>query len=84
MINTESINKIFYLCLYAKLESVSGVAEYALPFSTLEDARMVDEKLRALECQNFGKDSQIRVAVWDVVTLELSQSPQAPPNVLAI
>ncbi|CDP04587.1 unnamed protein product [Coffea canephora] len=47
----------------AKLESVPGAAEYALPFSTLEDARMVDEKLRALERQNFGKDSQIRVAV---------------------
>lgn len=46
-----------------KLDSVPGAAEYALPFSTLEDACMVDEKLRALERQNFGKDSQIRVAI---------------------
>ena len=29
----------------------------------LLEIQMVDEKLRALERQNFGKDSQIRVAV---------------------
>ncbi|KAL3528254.1 hypothetical protein ACH5RR_012910 [Cinchona calisaya] len=47
----------------AKLDIVPGAAEYALPFSTLDDACKVDEKLRALERQNFGKNSQIRVAV---------------------
>ncbi|KAJ9159466.1 hypothetical protein P3X46_024973 [Hevea brasiliensis] len=46
-----------------KLDVVPGAADFALPFSTLEDARKVDEKLRALERRNFGKDSLIRVAV---------------------
>ncbi|PIN24246.1 NADH-dehydrogenase (ubiquinone) [Handroanthus impetiginosus] len=47
----------------AKLDVVPGATEYALPFSTLEDARRVDEKLRALERKYFGKDSPIRVAI---------------------
>ncbi|KAF8405712.1 hypothetical protein HHK36_007789 [Tetracentron sinense] len=48
----------------AKLDIVPGAAEFALPFSTLEDARKVDNKLRALEREKFGKDSSpIRVAV---------------------
>ncbi|PPD87151.1 hypothetical protein GOBAR_DD15905 [Gossypium barbadense] len=37
--------------------------EFALPFSTLEDACRVDEKLKTLERTKFGKDSFIRVAV---------------------
>ncbi|KAK6128393.1 hypothetical protein DH2020_037869 [Rehmannia glutinosa] len=47
----------------AKLDVVPGAMEYALPFYTLEDARRVDEKLRALERKYFGKDSPIRVAI---------------------
>ncbi|KAL8546458.1 hypothetical protein ACS0TY_006258 [Phlomoides rotata] len=47
----------------AKLDVVPGATEYALPFSTLEDARRVDEKLRALERKFFGQDSPIRVAI---------------------
>ncbi|XP_059624475.1 alternative NAD(P)H-ubiquinone oxidoreductase C1, chloroplastic/mitochondrial [Cornus florida] len=47
----------------AKLDVVPGALEFALPFSTLEDALKVDEKLRTLERKNFGKDSPIRVAV---------------------
>ncbi|XP_042504833.1 alternative NAD(P)H-ubiquinone oxidoreductase C1, chloroplastic/mitochondrial-like isoform X1 [Macadamia integrifolia] len=48
----------------AKLDIVPGAAEFALPFSTLEDACKVDRKLRKLEREKFGKDSSpIRVAV---------------------
>ncbi|KAL2504684.1 NAD(P)H dehydrogenase C1 [Abeliophyllum distichum] len=47
----------------AKLDLVPGAVEYALPFSTLEDAHKVNEKLRALERNYFGKDFPIRVAV---------------------
>ncbi|OMP01153.1 FAD-dependent pyridine nucleotide-disulfide oxidoreductase [Corchorus olitorius] len=47
----------------SKLDIVPGALEYALPFSTLEDACKVDKKLRALERRNFGKDSLIRVTV---------------------
>ncbi|KAL3729111.1 hypothetical protein ACJRO7_033674 [Eucalyptus globulus] len=47
----------------AKLDVVPGAAESALPFSTLEDALKVDNKLKALERRNFGKGSEIRVAV---------------------
>ncbi|KAL4379013.1 hypothetical protein GQ457_02G010180 [Hibiscus cannabinus] len=47
----------------AKLDVVPGALEFALPFSTLEDALRVDNKLRTLERTKFGKDSLIRVAV---------------------
>ncbi|KAL6992985.1 Nuclear pore complex subunit [Sarracenia purpurea var. burkii] len=47
----------------AKVDIVPGAAEYALPFSTLEEARKVDERLKILERKYFGKDSLIRVAV---------------------
>ncbi|XP_058097245.1 alternative NAD(P)H-ubiquinone oxidoreductase C1, chloroplastic/mitochondrial isoform X2 [Magnolia sinica] len=48
----------------AKLDVVPGAAEFALAFSTLEDARKVDKKLRMLERGKFGKESSpIRVAV---------------------
>ncbi|XP_010243485.1 PREDICTED: alternative NAD(P)H-ubiquinone oxidoreductase C1, chloroplastic/mitochondrial isoform X2 [Nelumbo nucifera] len=48
----------------AKLDLVPGAAEFALPFSTLEDACKVDEKLKALERKQFGSNSSpIRVAV---------------------
>ncbi|KAK5774278.1 NADH dehydrogenase C1, chloroplastic/mitochondrial -like protein [Gossypium arboreum] len=47
----------------AKLDVVPGALEFALPFSTLEDACRVDEKLKTLERTKFGKDSFIRVAV---------------------
>ncbi|KAL9462570.1 hypothetical protein AB3S75_000551 [Citrus x aurantiifolia] len=46
-----------------KLDVVPGAAEFAFPFSTLEDACRVDRKLSELEQRNFGKDSLIRVAV---------------------
>ncbi|KAI9164981.1 hypothetical protein LWI28_005539 [Acer negundo] len=47
----------------SKLDVVPGAAEFALPFSTLEDACKVDQKLNALERCKFGKDSMIRVVV---------------------
>lgn len=47
----------------AKLDVVPGAIEFALPFSTLDDARKVDHKLRTLERRNFRKESAIRVAV---------------------
>ncbi|CAL9117733.1 unnamed protein product [Musa textilis] len=48
----------------AKLDVVPGSAEYALPFSTLEDACRVNKNLKALERERFGKDSSpIRVAI---------------------
>ncbi|KAL6588226.1 Nuclear pore complex subunit [Orobanche minor] len=47
----------------AKLDVVPGSIENAFPFSTLEDAHRVNEKLRALEREFFGKDSPIRVAI---------------------
>lgn len=46
-----------------KLDVVPGALEFALPFSTLDDALKVDNKLREMERRNFGKDSLIRVAV---------------------
>ncbi|KAJ0984736.1 hypothetical protein J5N97_003092 [Dioscorea zingiberensis] len=47
-----------------KLDTVPGSAEYAIPFSTLEDACKVDSKLKFLERDQFGKDSSpIRVAI---------------------
>ncbi|KAM7256202.1 hypothetical protein ACFE04_011943 [Oxalis oulophora] len=46
-----------------KLDVVPGALEFALPFSTLDDALKVDNELRTLERTNFGKDSKIRVAV---------------------
>ncbi|KAL4391564.1 hypothetical protein HN51_012794 [Arachis hypogaea] len=46
-----------------KLDVVPGAAEYAFPFSTLEDARKVNNKLTTLERKTFGKDFQISVAV---------------------
>ncbi|CAL1391765.1 unnamed protein product [Linum trigynum] len=47
----------------AKLDVVPGSAEYALPFSTLEDALKVDCKLRELERRNFSKGSPISVCI---------------------
>ncbi|KAK7318403.1 hypothetical protein RJT34_03103 [Clitoria ternatea] len=47
----------------AKLDVVPGAAEFAIPFSTLEDARKVNNKLTTLERKTFGKDFQISVAV---------------------
>ncbi|CAN6478374.1 unnamed protein product [Victoria cruziana] len=47
-----------------KQDLVPGAAEFALPFSTLEDAQRVDQKLRKLERGRFCKDpSLIQVAV---------------------
>lgn len=46
-----------------RLDIVPGATEFALPFSTLEDAYKVNNKLKTLERKNFGKDSQINVAV---------------------
>ncbi|KAL2532842.1 NAD(P)H dehydrogenase C1 [Abeliophyllum distichum] len=47
----------------AKLDVVPGSMEYAYPFSTLEDALRVNEKLTALERKYFSKDSPIHVTV---------------------
>ncbi|KAL5053227.1 hypothetical protein RYX36_033909 [Vicia faba] len=49
----------------AKLEVVPGALEFAIPFSTLEDARKVNNRLTMLERKTFGKtkDYQISVAI---------------------
>ncbi|XP_076886657.1 alternative NAD(P)H-ubiquinone oxidoreductase C1, chloroplastic/mitochondrial-like [Bidens hawaiensis] len=46
-----------------KLDIIPGAAEFALPFSTLDDALKVNEKLTKLERENFGKANPIRVVV---------------------
>ncbi|CAL0306686.1 unnamed protein product [Lupinus luteus] len=47
----------------AKLDVVPGAAEFAFPFTTLENARKVNDKLTTLERTTFGKDFQISVAI---------------------
>ncbi|XP_075514679.1 alternative NAD(P)H-ubiquinone oxidoreductase C1, chloroplastic/mitochondrial isoform X2 [Primulina tabacum] len=46
-----------------KVDTTPGAIEYALPFSTLEDARRVNEKLTALERKYFAKETPIHVTV---------------------
>ncbi|KAF6140055.1 hypothetical protein GIB67_001796 [Kingdonia uniflora] len=47
-----------------KFDLVPGAADFALPFSTFEDACKVDDKLKILERKKFGKDSSpIHVSV---------------------
>ncbi|KAJ0623477.1 putative NADH:ubiquinone reductase (non-electrogenic) [Helianthus annuus] len=46
-----------------KLDIIPGAVEYALPFSTLDDALKVNDKLTKLERENFGKANPIRVVV---------------------
>ncbi|XP_021772627.1 alternative NAD(P)H-ubiquinone oxidoreductase C1, chloroplastic/mitochondrial-like [Chenopodium quinoa] len=46
-----------------KLDMVPGAVEYALPFSTFEDACKVNDKLKALERKYFGEGCPIRVVV---------------------
>ncbi|RCV20713.1 hypothetical protein SETIT_4G079100v2 [Setaria italica] len=48
----------------AKIDVVPGSAEYALPFTTLEDALRVESKLKMLERKRFGKSAPtIEVAI---------------------
>ncbi|GAU25406.1 hypothetical protein TSUD_70580 [Trifolium subterraneum] len=47
----------------SKLDVVPGAVEFAIPFSTLEDARKVNNRLKILERKTFGKDRQISVAI---------------------
>ncbi|KAK4264678.1 hypothetical protein QN277_025820 [Acacia crassicarpa] len=47
----------------AKLDFVPGATQFALPFTTLEDAIKVNNNIKTLERKYFGKDSQISVAV---------------------
>ncbi|RZC94419.1 hypothetical protein C5167_026150 [Papaver somniferum] len=47
----------------AKLDLVPGAMDFAIPFSTLEDACKVDDKLKELERKKFGTDSPVRVAI---------------------
>ncbi|XP_039014454.1 alternative NAD(P)H-ubiquinone oxidoreductase C1, chloroplastic/mitochondrial-like isoform X2 [Hibiscus syriacus] len=54
---------VLALGVEAKLDVVQGALEFALPFSTLDDACKVNKKLRTLERMKFGKDSLICVAV---------------------
>ncbi|KAL8170822.1 hypothetical protein V2J09_022626 [Rumex salicifolius] len=53
------------LALGAKsnLDLVPGAVQFALPFSTLEDACKVNNKLKELERKSFGKEAPISVAV---------------------
>lgn len=46
-----------------KVDTTPGAMEYALPFSTLEDARRVNEKLTALERRYYAKENPIHVTV---------------------
>ncbi|KAK9058299.1 hypothetical protein SSX86_023140 [Deinandra increscens subsp. villosa] len=46
-----------------KLDIIPGAVEFALPFSTLDDALKVNDKLTKLERENFGKAKPIRVVV---------------------
>ncbi|GJZ57957.1 alternative NAD(P)H-ubiquinone oxidoreductase C1, chloroplastic/mitochondrial [Tanacetum coccineum] len=46
-----------------KLDIIPGAVEFALPFSTLDDALKVNDKLTQLERENFGKADPIRVVV---------------------
>ncbi|KAI7742657.1 hypothetical protein M8C21_025545 [Ambrosia artemisiifolia] len=46
-----------------KLDIIPGAVEYALPFSTLDDAFKVNDKLTKLERENFGTANPIRVVV---------------------
>ncbi|KAJ8420369.1 hypothetical protein Cgig2_024944 [Carnegiea gigantea] len=46
-----------------KLEGVPGAAEFALPFSTFDDACKVNDDLKLLERKYFGKGYPIRVVV---------------------
>lgn len=46
-----------------KLDVIPGAVEFAFPFSTLNDAFKVNEKLTKLERENFGKKNPIRVVV---------------------
>ncbi|XP_078437189.1 NAD(P)H dehydrogenase C1 [Wolffia australiana] len=48
----------------AKLDVAPGALEYALPFSTLDDAQRTDQALKKLERARFGKSSlPIEVAI---------------------
>ncbi|GJN29301.1 hypothetical protein PR202_gb17518 [Eleusine coracana subsp. coracana] len=48
----------------AKIDVVPGSVEYALPFTTLEDALRVESKLKMLERKRFGKNAPpIEVAI---------------------
>ncbi|XP_071689915.1 alternative NAD(P)H-ubiquinone oxidoreductase C1, chloroplastic/mitochondrial [Rutidosis leptorrhynchoides] len=46
-----------------KLDVIPGAVEYALPFSTLDDALKVNNKLTKLEREKFDKADPIRVVV---------------------
>ncbi|KAL4561359.1 hypothetical protein LXL04_033524 [Taraxacum kok-saghyz] len=46
-----------------KLDVIPGAVEFAFPFSTLNDACKVNDKLTKLERDNFGKKDPIRVVV---------------------
>lgn len=46
-----------------KLDVVPGAVEYALPFSTFEDACKVNDKLQSLERKFFGEGIPVRVVV---------------------
>ncbi|KAL8131640.1 alternative NAD(P)H-ubiquinone oxidoreductase C1, chloroplastic/mitochondrial [Apium graveolens] len=47
----------------SKRDVVPGAAEFAIPFSTLEDALKVNEKLKILERKTFGTNASVSVAV---------------------
>ncbi|GAB2229083.1 hypothetical protein Droror1_Dr00023218 [Drosera rotundifolia] len=47
----------------SKIDTVPGAMDYALPFSTLEDALRVNAKLNELRRKNFRSSSPIRVVV---------------------
>jgi NADH:ubiquinone reductase (non-electrogenic) len=48
----------------AKIDVVPGSAEYAIPFTTLDDALKVESQLKMLERRRFGKNSpDIQVAI---------------------
>ncbi|KAH9623257.1 hypothetical protein KSS87_023113 [Heliosperma pusillum] len=59
----DSLQLVLALGAEPRLDIVPGAIEYALPFSTFEDACKVNDKLKAVERKNFGKTSPIRVVI---------------------
>uniref|UniRef100_K7L482 FAD/NAD(P)-binding domain-containing protein n=1 Tax=Glycine max TaxID=3847 RepID=K7L482_SOYBN len=69
----------------SKLDVVPGAVEFAIPFSMLEDAPKVNDKLTKLERKTFGKDFQISVAVIGcgivrAINVETMICPNAQPG----
>ncbi|KAL1326767.1 hypothetical protein AAHE18_13G251900 [Arachis hypogaea] len=61
-----------------KLDVVPGAAEYAFPFSTLEDARKVNNKLTTLERKTFERLQN--KGIVSAINVDTIICPNAPPG----